>query len=219
MDTAQQQANGRGVGQRAGLTRDAVVRAAREILDADGYPALSMRSLARALGVRPNTLYSHVSDKLELVDALLDDRLGAVVISRSRDPQRRVRDMMRSTYDVLVGTPGLVPLYLTRQGASGENAQRLGRALRADLGELGLPEAQRQPALSTLVVHTIGFAAYATADPARDDARPARPAAEARAEFHRSLDWLLDGMLSRDGARAASGAPDAGSEDPARGRG
>lgn len=193
----------RGAGQRAGLTRVAVIDAARRILDSDGYDALTMRSLAGALGVRPNTLYSHVSDKLELVDALLDDRLGAVAVSRSRDPRRRVRDMMRSTYDVLLASPGLVPLYLTRQGASGENAQRLGRQLRADLGALGLPEAERQPALSTLVVHTIGFAAYASAESGRADARQARSASAARAEFQRSLDWLLDGMLSR---RPAGGA-------------
>lgn len=196
----------RGAGQRAGLTRAAVIDAARRILDTDGYDALSMRSLAGALGVRPNTLYSHVSDKLELVDALLDDRLGAVVVSRSRDPRRRVRDMMRSTYDVLLGSPGLVPLYLTRQGANGANAQRLGRHLRADLGELGLPEAEQQPALSTLVVHTIGFAAYASAGPAHADTtqvRSATAARAARAEFQRSLDWLLDGMLNR---RAPGGA-------------
>ena len=67
----------RGPGQRAGLTRAAVLDTAHALLAEDGLDALTMRALARRLGVAPNALYSHVPGKTELVDALLDDRLVA----------------------------------------------------------------------------------------------------------------------------------------------
>ena len=62
----------RGPGQRAGLTRAAVLDTAHALLAEEGLDALTMRALARRLGVAPNALYSHVPGKTELVDALLE---------------------------------------------------------------------------------------------------------------------------------------------------
>jgi AcrR family transcriptional regulator len=45
---------------RAGLDRDAVVRAAAELADADGLEGLTLARLAQRLGVRPPSLYAHV---------------------------------------------------------------------------------------------------------------------------------------------------------------
>lgn len=65
-----------------GLTRSDVVRGAIELADADGLDALTLRSLAARLGVQAPTLYWHVRNKAELLDALADaimaDVLGAV---------------------------------------------------------------------------------------------------------------------------------------------
>jgi AcrR family transcriptional regulator len=62
----------RAPGQRAGLTREAVISAARAVADREGLERLSMRALASELGVMPNALYSHVNDKTALLDGLLD---------------------------------------------------------------------------------------------------------------------------------------------------
>jgi AcrR family transcriptional regulator len=54
------------------LSVAAVVRAAIEIADAEGLPALSMRRVADAMGVATMTLYSYVPGKAELLDLMLD---------------------------------------------------------------------------------------------------------------------------------------------------
>ncbi|MDX2378894.1 MAG: WHG domain-containing protein [Acidimicrobiia bacterium] len=48
------------MGRKLGLTREQVVEAAAEIADRDGLDAVSLASLASALGVRSPSLYNHV---------------------------------------------------------------------------------------------------------------------------------------------------------------
>jgi AcrR family transcriptional regulator len=54
------------------LSRERVLLAAMEHADAGGLEALSMRTLAEALGVAPMALYRHVANKDDLVDAMVD---------------------------------------------------------------------------------------------------------------------------------------------------
>src|SRR5919106_90497 len=115
-------------GQRAGLSRERVLAVARELLAERGFDALTMRALADRLGVSPNAIYSHVEDKTDLVDALLDDVLAEVEAPGpdADDPIEGLHAIMTSTFDVLLAHPDLVPLYVARQGARGPNAYRLG---------------------------------------------------------------------------------------------
>lgn len=55
---------------RGTLSREAIVDAAVRLLDAGGLEALSMRSLGRELGVQAMSLYNHVANKAEVIDAL-----------------------------------------------------------------------------------------------------------------------------------------------------
>lgn len=179
----------RGPGQRAGLTRAAVLDTAHALLAEEGLAALTMRGLARRMGVAPNALYSHVPGKTELVDALLDDRLSLVAEPdpEAPDPVAALAALMTSTYEVLLGRPGLVALYLARQGSRGPNAMRLGVPMDALLARLGLAPAAIPSARRALILHAIGGAAFAGAD------GPV-PAETARADFARSLRWLLAGI-------------------------
>lgn len=154
--------------------------AARELLAEAGLRGLTMRALARSLDVAPNALYSHVPGKDELVDALLDEHLGAVENPPvdAADPLAAVARMMTSTYDVLLAAPDLVPLYLARRGARGPNAQALGAHMDALLARAGVDPASIPGARITLIVHAIGFASFD----------------EPRAVFATSLGWLLSGI-------------------------
>lgn len=62
-------------GPKATFTRDAIVTTAIEIADADGIEAVSMRAVAKALGVGTMSLYRHVPSKEALV-ALMIDRIN-----------------------------------------------------------------------------------------------------------------------------------------------
>lgn len=183
----------RGPGERAGLTRDAVLTAARGLIAEVGLRGLTMRALARRLGVAPNALYGHVPGKDELVDALLDVHLAAVDTppEDAADPLGAVAAMMISTYDVLVEAPDLVPLYLARRGARGPNAQALGVRMDALLERAGVAATSISRARVNLIVHAIGSASFATVGGAPADSRVA---------FVAGLGWLLDGAAAPEHA-------------------
>ena len=180
----------RGPGQRAGLTRAAVLDTAHALLAEEGLDALTMRALARRLGVAPNALYSHVPGKTELVDALLDDRLSLVEAPDpdAADPVAALAALMTSSYEVLLARADLLPLYLARQGSRGPNAVRLGIATDALLARLDLAAEAIPSARRALIVHAIGCAAFAGGDgpvPAEDGPRRLHPLAAVAPGRHR----------------------------------
>lgn len=185
-------------GQRAGLTRAGVLVAARRLLAERGLDALTMRALARALDVAPNTLYSHVASKAALIDEVLDDVLAEVEVPdpAAEDPMVGLRALMASTYDVLLAHPDLVPLYLARQGARGANAQRLGEVMVRQLAAAGVTGAGAREAQRVLIVFTIGFAAFATHPPVEAGAGAVVSPDELRGNLEAGLGLLLAGIAA-----------------------
>jgi len=59
-------------GKRRRLTRDAIVRRALEIGEAEGLDAVSLRRLASEFGVTPMALYRHVRDKQDLINTMAE---------------------------------------------------------------------------------------------------------------------------------------------------
>ena len=176
-----------------------MLAAARAVLREDGVQALSLRAVARRLGVAPNTLYSHVAGKDDLLDLVLDDVLGGVALPTEedlrRDPWGAVRAIMLDSYDELLAHPGLLPAYLERQGARGAQAQRLGVVTMRALGNAGLDQAAAREAMRVLIVNTVGFAAFSASAP-RVRVPGVIGADELRRNFENGLDWLLAGMGS-----------------------
>src|SRR5438270_9156626 len=64
------------------LTRERVCEAALALVDEEGLEALSMRRLGARLGVEAMSLYRHVRDKADLIDALHAAVLGDLVPER-----------------------------------------------------------------------------------------------------------------------------------------
>ena len=192
----------RAPGQRAGLTRDRVLAAAHGLLGEEGVDALTMRALAARLGVSPNALYSHVADKSEVVDAVLDDVLAEVdVPPADAGPEAGLQAIMASTHKVLLAHPDLVPLYVARQGARGPNAQHLGQVMLASLESAGVSGARALEARRVLIVYTIGFAAFATSPLFPDGASPPLPSAKVHQSFESGLRWLLTGIGASEAPR------------------
>lgn len=57
---------------RATLNRERVLRAGLDLADERGLDALTMRELARGVGVEAMSLYNHVANKDDLLDGMLD---------------------------------------------------------------------------------------------------------------------------------------------------
>ncbi|MFN8017576.1 MAG: TetR/AcrR family transcriptional regulator [Acidimicrobiales bacterium] len=75
--------------ERAPLTREAIVEAAAALVDEQGLEALSLRPLARSLGVTAPALYAHVRDKQDLLRAVAEqafESLAARFEAAPRDP-------------------------------------------------------------------------------------------------------------------------------------
>ncbi|WP_253783204.1 TetR/AcrR family transcriptional regulator [Nocardia amikacinitolerans] len=60
------------------LTRDRVLDAAIRVADRDGAEAISMRRVARELGVEAMSLYNHVPNKDALLDGVVDAVFAAI---------------------------------------------------------------------------------------------------------------------------------------------
>ncbi|PWJ25173.1 TetR family transcriptional regulator [Branchiibius hedensis] len=67
---------------RTPLSRERIIAAAIDVADEAGLEAVSMRSVATALGVVPMALYKHVGDK----DDLIDGMVAAIVTRFGQDP-------------------------------------------------------------------------------------------------------------------------------------
>jgi AcrR family transcriptional regulator len=99
------------------LSRDRVLRAAVELADAQGLEALSMRRLARELGVEAMSLYNHVANKDDLLDGIVDVAVAEISVPEPGEPWKAaMRRRAISTREMLVRHPwaaGLIESRLT----------------------------------------------------------------------------------------------------------
>ena len=61
-----------GTKERVPLSRDRVLAGAITVADAGGITALTIRSLAQELGVKPMSVYHYVANKEEILDGIVD---------------------------------------------------------------------------------------------------------------------------------------------------
>ena len=69
---------GADVRKRVPLSRERVLHGAVAVADTAGIDALTMRSLAGELGVKPMALYHHISSKDEILDGIVDLVFGEI---------------------------------------------------------------------------------------------------------------------------------------------
>lgn len=97
------------------LSRERVLRAAADIADAHGLAALTMRSLADALSVKPMSLYYYIRNKEELLDGLVDLVFAEIELPEVGGPWRtEVRRRALSARTVLARHPWALTLVESR---------------------------------------------------------------------------------------------------------
>lgn len=99
----------------ARLEHHAILAAARRLLESQGPEGLTMRALARALGVSAPSLYFHVESRDDLVRQLIADglvRFGEVqrAANAHGSPRERARQTARSYIDFAESEPQLFTL-------------------------------------------------------------------------------------------------------------
>jgi AcrR family transcriptional regulator len=104
---------GRGAGGRSApkerLSADRIVDVALAQMKENGYESVSMRSIARALGTGPASLYAHVANRDEL-DALVIERVASQIEVPDPDPARwreQLRDLMLHMMAAYQAHPGV----------------------------------------------------------------------------------------------------------------
>jgi AcrR family transcriptional regulator len=141
------------------LTRERIVDAAFRILDAGGLDAVSMRSVAVALGTGPASLYAHVSGKEELL-SLLIERLAEELRLPEPDPERwqeQVKELVREMHSVLLAHRDLARVRLGTVPL-GEGALRVSDRMIEILALGGLPKQVIAYAVDLLPLYAVATA-------------------------------------------------------------
>ncbi|MGW6062363.1 TetR/AcrR family transcriptional regulator [Streptomyces sp. NPDC055189] len=143
------------------LSRGQIVSEAVRLLDAEGMDALSMRKLGTRLNAGATSLYTHVANKDELIELVVDAVYGEMHVPRSTDPTDwrtatiACADTIRST---ILAHPWIVSV-LGETGVAhlGPNMMRLSDGMLGMLeaGGFTLEEADR--AVTTLFSYVIGM--------------------------------------------------------------
>ncbi len=142
---------------RAGLTRAWITEVALALADAGGVDRLSMRALAKELGVEAMSLYNHIRNKDDLLDAVVDTVVGRIDVpaigGNWQDELRRRAQSMRT---VFLAHPWAPPLIVGRINV-GPNMLAFNEATLGCLNAAGFSYAQADHAMNALDSLIYGF--------------------------------------------------------------
>jgi AcrR family transcriptional regulator len=129
-------------GPKAGLSLEAVVRAAIELADAEGLEALSMRRVAERLEMGTMSLYTYVPGKGELLDLMVDtvygQRLDEVAARKDAGLRDRLEALAREQWAFFQRHPWTLSIASGRSVLGPNEAASYERAL-AVVAELQVP--------------------------------------------------------------------------------
>ena len=136
-----------------------MLRAAVALADEGGLEALSMRRLAKELGVEAMSLYNHVANKEEILAGIIDLVASETEIpSDDVDWKTALRRSVISWRDALVRHPWASGLQLSQQGGGPAGIRNSDWMLRK-LREAGLSNDVVYHAFHILEAYLLGFAA------------------------------------------------------------
>lgn len=94
------------------MAPSAIIEAAIDAIVHGGYEALSMRGVARTLGVSLGAVQHHFRTKAELYRAVVEYALADADRQRSMEPARDLRQRIRNALDSSSARPGLFAAFL-----------------------------------------------------------------------------------------------------------
>ena len=140
------------------LSKERIVEAAIEILDADGESALTFRALAARLATGPGAIYWHVANKNELLAAATNNVIARVMtdVVSGAGPRETIRAIALGVFDAIDAHPWVGTQLSGEpwQSAVMEMFEGIGGQLLA----LGVPERSQFDCASALVNYVLGLA-------------------------------------------------------------
>ena len=151
--------------ERPPLSRERVLHGAVAVADAGGIGALTMRSLARELGVKPMSLYYYVAGKAEILDGIVDLVFSEIDLpSPGGDWQSQMRRRADSARRTLRRHPWAIGLMESRANP-GPATLRHHESTLATLRRAGFSVAMTAHAYALLDSYIYGFALQEAALP------------------------------------------------------
>lgn len=140
------------------LSRDRAVATATRMVDRQGAAALTMRGLAREMGVPLMSLYRHVSSKDDLEAAIVEHLMNSIPRQpRSRSWEKAIRNWARAYRAMVRRHPNAAPLLASRPaagyGARAEDAEDM----LAVMIDAGLTPDQARVRMRAALVTIAGF--------------------------------------------------------------
>ena len=201
---------------RGSLSRERIAEAALAMIDRYGVDGLALRKLAQALGCEAMSLYHHVQDKDDLLDAVMDRLLSEWELAPldSAEPRRLMRQAADSYRAIAQRHPRAFALLTSRRFNTPYALQVLEHML-GILARAGLPAAECARGfriiggflngllLAEAAVQGVGRAASGPVlvDRAPQDFPMTRAAAPwlgpqgIEASYQTGIEWLLDAVI------------------------
>jgi TetR/AcrR family transcriptional regulator, tetracycline repressor protein len=143
------------------LTRERILGTALSLVDGSGIEALSMRRLAKELGVDPMAIYHHLPNKRALLRALIGEifsGMRAMESEETGDWRGRVRAWALAFRDVARAHPKLVPQLASYPEAAAEATLQSTEELYAAFEAAGMTPREILGAVGVVVDYLNGFA-------------------------------------------------------------
>ena len=145
---------------RSRLSRELVLAAAMKIADEGGIGALTMRRLARELGVETMTTYYHAANKEDVLDGIVDLAVQEMEPpAPGGDWRAAVRASAISTHDVLRRHPWAADQLMSSTRLSAARLRQMEALLRC-LREAGFAGALTDHAYHAIDIYVHGFALW-----------------------------------------------------------
>lgn len=142
---------------RVQLTKERVFETAVRLADEDGVEALTMRKLAKKLGVEAMSLYHHVADKEAILDGMVEFVFAEVELPDGGDWRSAMRERASALRDVLIRHSWSVSLLDSRRNP-GEATLRHQDWVLGSLYDGGFSVALAAHAAALLDSYVYGFA-------------------------------------------------------------
>jgi AcrR family transcriptional regulator len=154
---------------RAPLSRQQLFSAAIAVADEGGIAALTIRSVAAELGVKPMSLYHHVANKEAIIDGIIDIVFSEIDLPpQDTDWRSALRQRAHSARAVLRRHPWATP-FMESRSHPGPATLRHHDAVLATLRGAGFPIDLAGHAYSLLDCYIYGFALEQAALPFTPD--------------------------------------------------